>query len=254
MTTKPAERYIAAVERDFPHIRSYPCQLTNGQFHDVLIVGTEFVVRFPRTKSDPGRIFRLLEHIDVGFETPRPLLLRDEFLAVSYVPGESWNPRWPVPIDDFIELLSRMSTVDITSDLAPTPDWDLFANDVRELLYPLMSPTGRDRADRELDDLLAVDTSARTLVHGDLGGANLRFVDGRLVGVLDWDEAHLGDPAADLASIAVTVGWAAAAGIAPDLVPAARAYAGTFALQQALPAFHADDPESLDEGLARYRD
>lgn len=63
----------------------------------------------------------------------------------------------------------------------------------------------------------------------------------------------LGDPAADLASIAVTVGWDAAAEIAPDLVPAARAYAGTFALQQALPAFHARDEENLTDGLIRYR-
>lgn len=254
MTTSSCEPYIAAVERDFPEIRDLPCQLTNGQYHDVLVVGTEFVVRFPRTHSDLARISRLLDRIDVGVETPRPLLLRADFLATSYVRGGSWNPAWPVPTADFVALLGRLSTMDAPDDLAPAPDWQVFADGVRQHLYPLMSAAGRRRAERELADLLAVRSTARTLVHGDLGGTNLRFADGRLIGVIDWDEAHLGDPAADLASIAVTVGWDAAGEIAPDLVPAARTYAGTFALQQALPAFHAHDQASLDDGLIRYRD
>lgn len=254
MTTSSCERYIAAVERDFPDIRNYDCRLAHGQFHDVLIVGTEFVVRFPRTNSGLSRIFRLLGRIDVGVQTPRPLLLREKFLATSYVPGESWNSTWPPPVADFGALLARMSAVDHLPDLADPPDWPGFADGVREFLYPLMTSAGRRRADRELAELLAVQSPASALVHGDLGGTNLRFAAGRLIGVIDWDEAHLGNPAADLASIAVTIGWAAAAKIAPDLVPAARAYAGTFALQQALPAFHAHDQESLDDGLARYRD
>jgi len=74
----------------------------------------------------------------------------------------------------------------------------------------------------------------------------------RLVGILDWDGAHIGDPAADVASIAVTVGWDAAASIAPDLMSAARKYAATFALQQALPAFFANDRANLHDGLTRY--
>ena len=65
-------------------------------------------------------------------------------------------------------------------------------------------------------------------------------------------DAHLGDPATDLASIAVTVGWTAAASIAPDLLPAARTYAATFALQQALPAHLAGDRANLADGLSRY--
>ncbi|HEX3814793.1 MAG TPA: hypothetical protein VHX59_18320 [Mycobacteriales bacterium] len=52
----------------------------------------------------------------------------------------------------------------------------------------------------------------------------------------------------------MTVGGAAAAEIAPDLVPAARAYAGTFALQQALPAWRTGDRENLADGLAGYLD
>lgn len=237
-------------------------RIERGQFNDVLIVGTEKVLRFPRTdiaRANLPRIIRLLENLDVGVTVPRPLPgsrpdlpLGQAFAALSYVPGTRWNPEWTVPVDDFAALLKRMSTVDDSPDLAPSPDWSTFAADVRNELFPLMSARGRDRARTELADLLQLPATKATLVHGDLGGTNLRFADGRLVGVLDWDEAHVGDPAADVASIAVTVGWPAAYAIAPDLVAPARVYAATFALQQALPALRAGDQDSLRDGLAGY--
>jgi aminoglycoside phosphotransferase (APT) family kinase protein len=236
--------------------------IERGQFNDVVIVGTEKVLRFPRTdivRPELPRIIRLLEHLAVGVTVPRPLPgsrpdlpLGQAFAALSYVPGTHWNPEWTVPVDDFATLLKRMSTVDYLPDLAPAPDWSEFAQGVRNELFGLMSARGRDRAAGELDQLLQLPPTKATLVHGDLGGTNLRFTDGRLVGVLDWDEAHLGDPAADVASIAVTVGWPAAHAIAADLVAPARVYAATFALQQALPALRAGDQDSLRDGLAGY--
>lgn len=43
------------------------------------------------------------------------------------------------------------------------------------------------------------DTSTEVLVHGDFGLHNALFDDGRLSGMLDWERAHLGNPAEDLA-------------------------------------------------------
>ena len=40
---------------------------------------------------------------------------------------------------------------------------------------------------------------AEALVHGDLHARQLLIADGRLGGVIDWGDAHLGDPAVDLA-------------------------------------------------------
>jgi aminoglycoside phosphotransferase (APT) family kinase protein len=236
--------------------------IERGQFNDVVIVGTEKVLRFPRTdiaRAELPRVIRLLEHLDVGVAVPRPLPgsrpdlpLGQAFAALSYVPGTRWNPEWTVPVDDFSALLKRMSTVDYLPDLAPAPDWPEFARAVRNELFASMSARGRDRASTELDQLLRLPPAKPTLVHGDLGGTNLRFAAGRLVGVLDWDEAHLGDPAADVASIAVTVGWPAAQAIAPELVGSARVYAATFALQQALPALRDGDQDSVRDGLTGY--
>ena len=45
-----------------------------------------------------------------------------------------------------------------------------------------------------------------SLVHGDIGFNNFLFDEGRLSAVLDWEFAHIGDPAEELGYIAVTTG------------------------------------------------
>lgn len=46
------------------------------------------------------------------------------------------------------------------------------------------------------------------LLHGDIGFHNFLFQDGRLSAVLDWEFAHIGDPAEELGYVKVTVGSA----------------------------------------------
>jgi hypothetical protein len=89
--------------------------------------------------------------------------------------------------------------------------WKRFGSDVRRVLFPLMSGPGRQRAEPELTRVEAMDPGGTVLVHGDLGGSNLLWNEApsgpRLTGILDWDGAHLGSPAEDVASLAVTFGW-----------------------------------------------
>jgi aminoglycoside phosphotransferase (APT) family kinase protein len=49
------------------------------------------------------------------------------------------------------------------------------------------------------------DASTQVLVHGDFGLHNALFADGRLAGLLDWERAHLGNPAEDLAYLRPTL-------------------------------------------------
>jgi aminoglycoside phosphotransferase (APT) family kinase protein len=108
-----------------------------------------------------------------------------------------------------------------------------------------------------------VDPAGDALVHGDLGGSNLLWAGTapgfRLTGILDWDEAHIGSQADDLASLATMLGWPAAerldrrrhGGRCPTVADAGIIET-TFALQQALPAALSGDAESLADGLTRY--
>jgi aminoglycoside phosphotransferase (APT) family kinase protein len=51
-------------------------------------------------------------------------------------------------------------------------------------------------------------SATASLVHGDIGFNNFLFENGRLSAVLDWEFAHIGDPAEELGYIAVTTGAA----------------------------------------------
>lgn len=47
---------------------------------------------------------------------------------------------------------------------------------------------------------LAPERNRRCLLHGDFWPGNLLWADGQLAGVIDWEDAHTGDPLADLAN------------------------------------------------------
>jgi thiamine kinase-like enzyme len=128
---------------------------------------------------------------------------------------------------------------------APEGRWRQFAADVRAELFELMSDCGRERAEREVGALDSLPRLVAAMVHGDLGGENVlwEIIGGRprLSGVVDWDEAMLGDPAEDLAAVGASYGedllsrvlalggWSEG-GMAGRIAT----IRGTFALQQAL--------------------
>jgi aminoglycoside phosphotransferase (APT) family kinase protein len=91
---------------------------------------------------------------------------------------------------------------------------------------------GRTRDLPELDELTAwlrdglPESGPATIVHGDYRIGNLMFADAppvRLLGVLDWEMATLGDPLADLGYLCATLAERAGAGsILTDLQPVTR--------------------------------
>lgn len=72
-------------------------------------------------------------------------------------------------------------------------DLDRMRASVLPLLPAALRPIGSALLDR------VARSSPDTLVHGDLGPGHLLVHAGRLHGVIDWTDAHVGDPAIDLA-------------------------------------------------------
>ncbi|WP_131741646.1 phosphotransferase family protein [Actinomadura roseirufa] len=261
-----------------PHDEIRHLTVREGQFHRV-VLGSDRVVRLPRTPAAAARlpghaaVLRALSRLDLGFGIPEPLAEGEEHLVLSRIPG--------VPLDDvlfdeesvaiqYTALLDALAQAGGDEEIRAalphsSPDhWRHFASDVRAELFPLMSPHGRLRAEQELQALDGLPHLTDAVVHGDLGPENVLWEtrDGlpRLTGVVDWDEAALGDPAEDLAAIG--------AGHGPDLLNRIRALGGwtstavtdriaavqgTFALQQALAALQDGDDEELADGLTGYR-
>jgi aminoglycoside phosphotransferase (APT) family kinase protein len=261
--------------------------LVSGQFHDVVLVG-DVAYRFPRDDQSrralPGRVALLHVLMDSAFPvaTPVPLATAPAgeqealgrcYVALSRLRGRPLrgplDPRSePAVLGELGRLLGALSELGADPAVVKAvpgadPDrWTRFADDVARVLFPLMSDRGRRRAEAELARATAVDPAGTALVHGDLGGTNLLWDAAppgpRLAGILDWDEAHLGSQAEDLASLAATFGWPLAERLAAawpaggGLLDDARAIAATFALQQALPAALSADSAMLADGLTRY--
>ena len=272
--------YLTAVPRvstgDRPELR-------RGQFHDVVLAG-DAAYRFPRDeltrRALPGRValLRVLGKCQLPAATPVPLAHAGMYeplgrchIAPTRLRGEPLprelaarsEPAVIAGLGGLLEALRGLGGQPAVGDAVPEADprhWERFAAEVARVLFPLMSRPGRLRAEAELARVAAVDPAGTALVHGDLGGTNLLWTvtesGPRLAGVLDWDEAHLGSQAEDLASLAVTFGWPLAERLdgSRRALPDARAIAATFALQQALPAALVGDQVMLADGLATYVD
>jgi aminoglycoside phosphotransferase (APT) family kinase protein len=279
------EAYLAAVGGACGNGDKAGARLLRGQFHDVVLLG-EAAYRFPRDEESrrllPARLALLRALRKCEMPVAIPGLLSDAavgqplgqcYAVLQRVSGQPAEPDQFAAtqsgvITDLASLLDRL--IELGTDAAvreavPRADpgeWLRFADDVSRVLFPLMSRDGRARAEAELNQVVEVDPTGEALVHGDLGGGNLLWTgETRLAGVLDWDGAHIGNQADDLASIAVTIGWPLAGeldakrhGGQSTAFADARAIAATFALQQALPAALSGDKLSLDDGLTGYRE
>ncbi|GAB3537071.1 hypothetical protein GCM10027403_20020 [Arthrobacter tecti] len=84
-----------------------------------------------------------------------------------------------------------------------------------------------------VESLAALEPAEEVFSHGDLGGHNVFWKDGRVSGVLDWDLASASDRSTDLASLGVWHGWEKLPAIAPpEEVCRAAVRRDTFRLQQ----------------------
>lgn len=276
--------FVDVVRRACPEVDLEGVGLHSGQFHDVLIA-RDRVFRFPKTAAAaaelPGRVAVLtaVDALDLGVDVPVPLSEVQEggphgFLVLSRLHGtplERADATLPDVIDvvaaEFARVLRAMAAADVEKlrlavPVADAGRWGGFAGRVRATLFPLMSEDGRARAERELAAAVAMDHVVTGLVHGDLGGENVLWQQveelPRLTGIVDWDEAKVGDPAEDLAAVGASYGpellerVVALLGVG-DPWPRIRAYQGTFALQQALAGAEDGDEEELDDGLTDYR-
>jgi aminoglycoside phosphotransferase (APT) family kinase protein len=114
-------------------------------------------------------------------------------------------------------------------------------------VVPTLPSSVQAEARRRLQAAVSLTPIEPSLVHGDLGGANLHWDEtGELVGVLDWDLAQPFDPAYDAACLAQH-GWHnVEQAVDPLVCQRARVWAQVFCLEQVGAALlSAEPPEVL---------
>lgn len=173
----------------------------------VLILENEWVLRIPRSEPSGEALTKEIELLpalapELPVEIPRFERLSREPLLVVYrlIRGEPLRDEDP---DGVRAFLTALHSFDASSLELPRPDWvGIYrghAEDWRSLVLPLLDVDERAPADALLRRTETLTGFESALVHCDLGPSHLLCRDGRLVGVIDWASAKIGDPAVDYA-------------------------------------------------------
>ncbi len=179
--------------------------------------GAANVAAVPHIAVTEYRLLKLLS--EAGLPVPRPYLA-DESGAI--VPGSCLlmehidGDRVHRP-DDLASFIRQLAAA-----LAAVHDCGIARADVPFLADVRDCVTAELAADPYAPDHIGPETAIRAalhanwppplaskpvVLHGDYWPGNVLWRDGRLVGVIDWEEAAFGDPMADLANIRLEIAW-----------------------------------------------
>lgn len=188
-------------------------ELEGGWDSRARIVDGRWLERRPRRPEVEARLVqetRLLPWLapQLPARVPVPVVVTRHPLVVRHelVPGEPAAALTAAQAAACGRFLAALHTVDVdgavahgTTDAGPAHDEHLAVLDrFRADVLPRLTPTERT-AGAALLDRLSTPPPEPALVHADVGPVHL-LVDGdALSGVIDWSDAHVGDPAKDLA-------------------------------------------------------
>jgi aminoglycoside phosphotransferase (APT) family kinase protein len=172
-----------------------------------LILEDAWVLRMPRSARSVEELeseVRLLPALASALpvEIPRFEQVSREpwFVVYRLIRGKPLQDEDPGGVRAFLDALHGF---DSTGVQVRRPDWlaiyRAHAEDWQRVVLPLLDVDERGRAGALLAEIETLTGYVSTLVHCDLGPAHLLCRDGRLVGVIDWGDAKVGDPAIDYA-------------------------------------------------------
>jgi aminoglycoside phosphotransferase (APT) family kinase protein len=172
----------------------------------------------PQVAADEFKLLHILH--SVGLATPTPYHLDQSgeifstpYVVMEYIEGKPEFAHAHVP-DLILQLatyLSRIHLVDGSKvDLSFLPK--------QEKIYAEMLRERPTQVDESLDEGLIRDAleavwplpqrNKSVLLHGDFWPGNILWRDGQLVAIIDWEDAALGDPLADVANSRLEILWA----------------------------------------------
>jgi aminoglycoside phosphotransferase (APT) family kinase protein len=169
--------------------------------------GATDLARNPQIAADEFKLLQVLSAAGVPAPRPRYLdaggeLLSAPCLVVDYVDGRL-EPS-PSDVRDFVAQLAAVLADVHRIDAAAAPF--LPGRDLAQL--PDARPADDPRVRAALQSALPLPQRNRSvLLHGDFWPGNTLWRDGRLAAVIDWEDAAVGDPLADVANARLELLW-----------------------------------------------
>jgi aminoglycoside phosphotransferase (APT) family kinase protein len=145
-----------------------------------------------------------------GLAVPEPYLYDDSgavtapYMIIDWVDGstELAPDDLPVALDQMAQFLVGLHSLDPSS--LPLPGREAIEDPAAAVVRSLPSTASGHHARAALrSGALQRGVNRCVLLHGDYWPGNVIWQDGRLVAVIDWEDARLGDPLADLATARV---------------------------------------------------
>jgi aminoglycoside 2''-phosphotransferase len=260
-------------------------------FDDVVVLNKEIVFVFPRTEADVVALRRevaVLKSLQgrlplpipnpeyVSLDSGEPGLIFFGYCSFAGVELATRLREGPLPKDALVRIASQMANFMHALHEAPanTLGVDLsraetrqsisrLYEDIRQDLAPAMRPEAADWVEHVFKPYLAdpENFAYKPVVrHGSLVGKNI-FIDpqtAEVTGVAGFSTLATGDPAYDAAGLASISEAFFSTLFHVDqeaigkLLWRAQFYKSTFALQEALAAFHDGDPETYQQAMASY--
>lgn len=207
-----------------------------GSEHIVLVAAPVAVLRIARTDRAARDLPRRVAVVDalasrLPFQIPVPLSNVEQSGDVTavvqrFIPGSThpFGSGDPHRLRALLRQLAEVAIGPLQSLLAEPFDHAGQWSELRRERTLAQLPAGlRAIAGDVLDEMHSYADQPPGLVHGDLAGDNMRWVDGELTGVLDWDRAAAWDPAINLAHLSIWHGADLLDPIAADPETARRA-------------------------------
>jgi len=223
----------------------------------VVLVDDRWVIRIPRREQVLSALEQeivLLPELEAALPVAVPhfehISHDPPFVVYPLIRGTPLIDEDPDGVREFLESLHHVQT-----DALPPTDW--IASYIEqcakftELVLPLLSPDERSHAQALFAEVETLTGFDPCVTHSDLGAEHLLVRDGRLVGVIDWGDARLGDPALDYSWLlhGPFPDW----DVDPELRRRARFYHRLAPFYSAHYAVFTKQPEYADRALATLR-
>jgi|GEM_PF-1062680 len=164
-----------------------------------------------QTEDVAAKEFHLMTELaGAGFEVPRPIALHGPqptdgpWLVTEWVEGSTDVSDHDIEsaLSQMADFLTRLHALDPLA--APAAGLKRIEDPLAELPQNLTDSDVADRLREAIGNGISLQPNADALLHGDFWPGNVMFDhDGRLSAVLDWEDAQIGDPLADLATARV---------------------------------------------------
>lgn len=198
---------------------AFELQRPDGQTRKLILRRpSEPVLRLnPRAAEDEFKVLQLITSLGLAAPTPYYLdqsgtIFSTPYLIMEYIDG---RPEFPSsPAADFtIQLAKSLATIHSANHWRlDTSFLPKSANECVEISRDGLSNVDLSLDDQRIHHVLEeispmLQRNVPVLLHGDYWPGNILWRDDMLVGVVDWEDAQLGDPLIDLAISRLDILW-----------------------------------------------